>query len=64
VPQHSNDDDKARVASCCGLFSVVAIAGEPVPSLGLYSLTSAVLPIVGEALSGRGPDRINRPPIA
>jgi hypothetical protein len=64
VPQHSSDDDKARVASCCGLFSVVAIAGEPFPSLGLYSLASAVLPIVGEALSGRGPDRINRPPIA
>src|SRR5262249_21637867 len=33
-PQHT-DDDKARVASCCGLFSVVAIAGEPSPSLGL-----------------------------
>jgi hypothetical protein len=64
VPQHSGDDDKARVASCCGLFSVVAIAGEPVPGLGLYSLASAVLPIVGEALSGRGPGRINRPPIS
>lgn len=64
VPQHSGDDDKARVASCCGLFSVVAIAGEPVSGLGLYSLASAVLPIVGEALSGRGPERINRPPIS
>jgi hypothetical protein len=62
-PQHSGDDDKARVASCCGLFSVVAIADEPVPSLGLYSLASAVLPVIGEALSGRGPERINRPPI-
>ena len=63
-PQHSGDDDKARVASCCGLFSVVAIAGEPTPSLGLYSLASVVLPVVGEALSGRGPERINRPPIS
>jgi hypothetical protein len=62
-PQHS-DDDKARVASCCGLFSVVAIAGEPSPSLGLYSLASVVLPVVGDALSGRGPERINRPPIS
>jgi hypothetical protein len=62
-PQHSGDDDKARVASCCGLFSVVAIADEPVPSLGLYNLASAVLPVIGEALSGRGPERINRPPI-
>jgi hypothetical protein len=64
TPQHSGDDDKARVASCCGLFSVVAIAGEPVPSLGLYSLASVVLAVVGEALSGRGPERINRPPIS
>jgi hypothetical protein len=64
VPQHSGDDDKARVASCCGLFSVVAIAGEPSPSLGLYSLASVVLPVVGDALSGRGPERINRPPIS
>jgi hypothetical protein len=62
-PQHT-DDDKARVASCCGLFSVVAIAGEPSPSLRLYSLASVVLPVVGEALSGRGPERINRPPIS
>jgi hypothetical protein len=71
VHQHHDDgtapqrtDDKARVASCCGLFSVVAIAGEPGPSLGLYSLASVVLPVVGEALSGRGPERINRPPIS
>jgi hypothetical protein len=64
TPQHSGDDDKARVASCCGLFSVVAIAGEPAPSLGLYSPASAVLPVAGEALSGRGPERINRPPIS
>jgi hypothetical protein len=63
-PQHSGDDDKARVATCCGLFSVVAIADESIPSLGLYSLASAVLPVVGEALSGRGPERINRPPIS
>ena len=62
-PQHT-DEDKARVASCCGLFSVVAIAGEPSPSLGLYSLASVVLPVVGDALSGRGPERINRPPIS
>jgi hypothetical protein len=62
-PQHT-DDDKARVGSCCGLFSVVAIAGEPSPNLGLYSLASVVVPVVGTALSGRGPERINRPPIS
>ena len=64
APQHSGDDDKALVASCCGLFSVVAIADELSPSLELYSLASVVLPVVSDALSGRGPERINRPPIS
>ena len=57
------DEGKGPIASCCGLFSVVAIPGEPVPSFGSDSLASVVLPIFGEALSGRGPERINRPPI-
>src|SRR5215469_10896018 len=60
--QH-HDDGKAAIATCCGLFSIVAIPGEPVPSFGLDSLASVVLPVLGEALSGRGPERINRPPI-
>jgi hypothetical protein len=64
APQAAGDDGKAPIATCCGLFSVVAISGEPVPSLGFYSLASVVLPPPGEALSGRGPERINRPPIA
>src|SRR5262245_6660260 len=64
APQPSGDDGKAPMATCCGLFSVVAIPGEPVPSLGFYSLASVVLQPPGEALGGRGPERINRPPIA
>lgn len=64
APQPSGNDDRARVATCCGLFSVVAIAGEPGLSLGLYSPASPVIPALGETLSGRGPERINRPPIA
>jgi hypothetical protein len=63
APQPSRDDGKAAIASCCGLFSVVAIPGEPVPSFGSDSLASVVFPVLGEALSGRGPERINRPPI-
>ena len=34
------DDEKSRVASCCSLFSVVAIPGEPGLSLGLYNPAS------------------------
>jgi hypothetical protein len=64
APQPSGDDGKAPMATCCSLFSVVAISGEPVPSLEFYSLASVVQPPPGEALSGRGPERINRPPIA
>jgi hypothetical protein len=64
APQPSGDDGKPPMATCCGLFSVVAVPGEPVPSLEFYSLASVVLPPPGEALSGRGPERINRPPIA
>jgi hypothetical protein len=59
----SGDDEKSRIATCCSLFSVVAISGEPSLSLGLYSPASIVLPFVADPLSGRGPDRINRPPI-
>jgi len=55
---HQHHDD-----GTAPLFSVVAIPGEPVPSFGLDSLASVVLPALGEALSGRGPERINRPPI-
>jgi hypothetical protein len=63
APRSSGDDDKAAIATCCGLFSVVAIPSEPVPSLGSHSLASVVLPALADALSGRGPERINRPPI-
>ena len=60
----SGDNEKSRVAACCSLFSVVAISGESSLNLGLYSPASIVPPILADALSGRGPERINRPPIA
>jgi hypothetical protein len=64
APQPSGNDGKAALATCCGLFSVVAIPGEPLPNFGFHSLASVVLPVLTDGLSGRGPDRINRPPIA
>ena len=60
----SGDNEKSAVATCCSLFSVVAISGEPGLSLGLYSPASTVLPVLADALTGRSPERINRPPIA
>jgi len=64
APQPSGNDGKAPIATCCGLFSVVAIPGEPLPSLGFDRLASVVVPVLADALAGRGPERINRPPIA
>src|SRR5438876_8434450 len=47
----SGDNEKSRVATCCSLFSVVAISGEPGVGLGLYSPASIVSPILVDALS-------------
>jgi hypothetical protein len=62
TPKHS--DGKTPVPSCCGLFSVVAIADEPGMVLGSSGHASRLVPALRDALTGRGPDRINRPPIA
>lgn len=64
VPPPSADHGKAGAATCCGLFSLVALAGEPVPNLGLYSPACVIRPALDETPSGRGPERIIRPPIA
>jgi len=64
VPKSPSGGGKADVATCCGLFSVVAIAGEPDLILGSSGHASVLLPPLREALSGRGPERINRPPIS
>jgi hypothetical protein len=60
----AGENEKSRVVTCCSLFSVVAISGEAGFSLGLYSPASIVSPILTDVMSGRGPERINRPPIA
>jgi hypothetical protein len=64
TPKSSSGGGKADVATCCGLFSVVAIAGEPDLILGSSGHASILVPPLREALSGRGPERINRPPIS
>ena len=60
----AGDDGKGSVANCCGLFSVVAIPGEPGLALGSSTHVSAFVPSARDALSGRGPDRLYRPPIS
>jgi hypothetical protein len=56
-------DRSDHPATCCGLFGVTAMAVDPQLDLGAPSRQSAILPVSFEELTGRGPDRINRPPI-
>jgi hypothetical protein len=65
LPQQSDTNDKNHSATCCGLFCITAIALDvaavlppPPPPVTLAALGR------DEAHAGRGPARINRPPIA
>jgi hypothetical protein len=69
--EHSNDaapgsdegEQTKQAASCCGLFCFVAVTGDLNLGVGQPAHASSVLPVLDEHLDGRGPDRINRPPI-
>lgn len=60
----SRDENKGHGADCCRLFSVVAIPGTVMLVLGSSNLTPDAFPALEESLRGRGPERINRPPIS
>jgi hypothetical protein len=62
--EHSGADKKSHSESCCGLFSVTAIAQEPGFVLAAPSSSLTTVTGLDYILAGRGPDRINRPPIA
>jgi hypothetical protein len=59
-----SDPGKNRPGECCGLFPMVALAGVLRPAPAPSRLTSTVIPVLADALVGRSPDRIIRPPIA
>lgn len=63
LPQHSDGHDK-NGATCCGLFCITAIALDVAVMLP-PAPPPVTLAALGrdEALAGRGPVRINRPPI-
>jgi hypothetical protein len=58
------DHGKSRPGECCGLFPLMAFADGLPSVLAPSRLTSIVIPLMTDALVGRGPDRIIRPPIA
>jgi hypothetical protein len=57
-------DDKTQAAQCCGLFCVTALASHHVPELINPTIGIAISAAAHNSLTSRGPDRINRPPIA
>jgi hypothetical protein len=58
----TGDDERAQPGKCCGLFSVSAIA----PAFGIvvdrHSPATQQPLLIGNSLSGRDSDRIDRPP--
>jgi hypothetical protein len=63
TPPHSDSDGKAQ-ANCCGLFCLTALPCESLPTLAAPALHASIGSSSDYGLASRGPDRINRPPIA
>jgi hypothetical protein len=63
LPQHSDTDGK-NGGTCCGLFCITAIALDVAVVLPSPPPVSLATLRFEEAHAGRGPTRINRPPIA
>jgi hypothetical protein len=61
--EHSDGDGKNHNGGCCGLFCISAIAHEPASAFPAPLLVARIFSRLDAALSGRGPSRINRPPI-
>lgn len=60
-----DDGDGGRVPKhCCGLFSVTALPASGYATAAGDIHAALVQPAVQDRLDGRGPDRINRPPIS
>lgn len=58
--EHSDAGDKAQ--NCCGLFCVSAMPHEGGLDVVTPLTISSTMPAVADALDGRGPDRLKRPP--
>jgi hypothetical protein len=62
--EHSEADGKSHAGNCCGLFCLTALAGDAIAALSTPVRFTLTAPAPDDRLTGRGPDRINRPPIA
>ena len=61
---HKHDGKSHPSTNCCGVFCVSAMGCEPQAISAPAPVVSVSTPALDEALVGRGPGRINRPPIA
>ena len=57
------EKDKGTPANCCGIFCITALPASLHLAVGEPVHGSALTPALHDRLTGRGPDRINRPPI-
>jgi hypothetical protein len=64
MPPADHDHSKSRPGECCGLFPLMAFADGLPSVLAPLRLTSTVIPVMTDAMVGRAPDQIIRPPIA
>jgi hypothetical protein len=60
----TDGDEEGGSGQCCGLFPMVGLSNEPRGVSGRSPLASIAIPVLADTLVGRGPERINRPPIA
>jgi hypothetical protein len=61
--QHPNHGANGNPTDCCGLFPMVGLFGEARIAFGPSNVISVPIPALTDALQGRGPERINKPPI-
>ena len=64
APASDGDRQQDPGGSCCGLFCFSAMTGDADAFVEGPVHASRVLPVLDASLDGRGPDRINRPPIS
>jgi len=61
--QNPEHEGKSHPGDCCGLFCMTALASKASFTLGTPTHFRFERPLPDEHVAGRGPDRINRPPI-
>jgi hypothetical protein len=60
---HEHPLKRGNPADCCVLCAMAGLSGEVLVAFGPPHMDSTPLPALIKALDGRGPERINRPPI-